>query len=219
MAIQSIPSTSPPVTLGGAPSEINPNAISGVDDCGALLPAPLPFAGGDIAAEIALLNIRAGRDEDQIDTATEETQNKLQDVAEQSEINELHQEASDIRDYAIAAGLLQIGQGATQIAGGAATSGMPQGPAQSAQAQWQGGATLLGAGASFVTANGQAAQQLDQALVTSYKAVADRAQQTSTEATEGKQDARSVIANAIQFYQQYEATQSQTDLIAAGQRA
>jgi len=55
--------------------------------------------------------------------------------------------------------------------------------------------------------------------VTSYKAVADRAGQTSSEASQGQTDARSVISNAIQFYQQYEQTKAQVALVAAGQKA
>jgi|HubBroStandDraft_2_1064218.scaffolds.fasta_scaffold113916_2 hypothetical protein len=220
MTIQSITaSMSPSVADPEAPSPSDPSPTSGVDDCGALLPAPMPLAEGDLAAEIALLNIRAGRDEAQINTVAEETQNELQDAAEQNEVNEMHQEAGDIMSNAVAAGILQVAQGTTQVVGGGVTSGMSGPAAQGAQMEFQGGSTLFGAGAALFTANGQASQQLDQALVTSYKAVADRAQQTSTEATEGQQDARSVIANAIQFYQQYEAAQSQTNLIAAGQRA
>jgi hypothetical protein len=220
MTIQGItPTMSPAIADPEAPSPSEPSPISGVDDCGALLPAPMPLAEGDLAAEIALLNIRAGRDEAQINTVAEETQNELQDAAEQNEVNEMHQEAGDIMSNAVAAGILQVAQGTTQVVGGGVTSGMSGPAAQGAQMEFQGGSTLFGAGAALFTANGQASQQLDQALVTSYKAVADRAQQTSTEATEGRQDARSVIANAIQFYQQYEAAQSQTNLIAAGQRA
>jgi hypothetical protein len=217
MTIQSITaSMSPSVADPEAPSPSDPSPTSGVDDCGALLPAPMPLAEGDLAAEIALLNIRAGRDEAQINTVAEETQNELQDAAEQNEVNEMHEEAGDIMSNAVAAGILQVAQGTTQVVGGGVTSGMSGPAAQGAQMEFQGGSTLFGAGAALFTANGQASQQLDQALVTSYKAVADRAQQTSTE---GQQDARSVIANAIQFYQQYEAAQSQTNLIAAGQRA
>jgi hypothetical protein len=220
MTIQSITaSMSPSVADPEAPSPSDPSPTSGVDDCGALLPAPMPLAEGDLAAEIALLNIRAGRDEAQINTVAEETQNELQDAAEQNEVNEMHEEAGDIMSNAVAAGILQVAQGTTQVVGGGVTSGMSGPAAQGAQMEFQGGSTLFGAGAALFTANGQASQQLDQALVTSYKAVADRAQQTSTEATEGQQDARSVVANAIQFYQQYEAAQSQTNLIAAGQRA
>jgi hypothetical protein len=220
MTIQGItPSMSPSIADPEAPSPSDPSPTSGVDDCGALLPAPMPLAEGDLAAEIALLNIRAGRDEAQINTVAEETQNELQEAAEQNEVNEMHEEAGDIMSNAVAAGILQVAQGTTQVVGGGVTSGMSGPAAQGAQMEFQGGSTLFGAGAALFTANGQASQQLDQALVTSYKAVADRAQQTSTEATEGRQDARSVIANAIQFYQQYEAAQSQTNLIAAGQRA
>ena len=220
MTIQSITaSMSPSVADPEAPSPSDPSPTSGVDDCGALLPAPMPLAEGDLAAEIALLNIRAGRDEAQINTVAEETQNELQDAAEQNEVNEMHEEAGDIMSNAVAAGILQVAQGTTQVVGGGVTSGMSGPAAQGAQMEFQGGSTLFGAGAAVFTANGQASQQLDQALVTSYKAVADRAQQTSTEATEGQQEARSVVANAIQFYQQYEAAQSQTNLIAAGQRA
>jgi hypothetical protein len=221
MKIQGITQpTSPSVDDPGPLSESNPSTTaSGVDECGALLPDPMPLMTGDIGAEIALLNVQAGRDEEQIQTQTEQTEDEVQDAAEQNEVNAMHQEANDIMSNAVAAGCFQIAQGATQIVGGAATSGMPQAQMQSAQMEWQGGSTLLGAGASLFTARGQASQQLDQALVTSYKAIADRAQQTATEATQGQQDARSIISNAIQFFQQYEQAKGQMDLIAAGQRA
>lgn len=189
------------------------NVSGGLDTSGALLPAPAIVAGGagDIGAEIALLGVRAGRDEQQIDTAAEETQDKVQDVAEQNEVREMHVEAGDIMSNALAAGCMQICQGATQMAGA--------GSSPSEQGAFTGQASLYGAGATLFTAQGQAQQQLDQALVTSYKAIADRAGQSSTEASQGQQDARSIISNAIQFYQQYEQSKVQLDLVAAGQKA
>jgi hypothetical protein len=221
MTIEHIaPSTSPsPLDAGSPTDSAGTPPAAGVDSCGALLPAPLPLMDGDIGAEIALLNIRAGRDADRINTVTEQTEDELQDVAEQNEVNEMHQEASDIMSDAVAAGLMQVAQGGMQTMGGVATSDLPAAEGQSAQMRWQGGATLYGAGATLFTAKGQADQQTGQALVTSYKAIADRAQQLSTEATQGEQAAQSVIANAIQFFQQYVETKGQIDLVAAGQRA
>jgi len=207
------------VSVTDSPSGPDPSAGSGVDPCGALLPAPVLLVEGDLAAEIALLSIRAGRDEEHINTVAEETQNAIQDSAEASEVNEMRREASDIMTDALFAGCMQVAQGGLQIAGGAETSGLSGSFAQSVQVQYQGGASLCAAGGSLFTAQGQADQQLDQALTTSYKAIADRAQQLSTEASQGRQDAKSIIANAIQFYQQYEEAKSQMNLTAAGQRA
>ena len=76
-----------------------------------------------------------------------------------------------------------------------------------------------GAGATFSTAVGQSQQQLDQAQVTACKAVADSEGNTVTSAMQAENSAQSIIQNAIQFYQQYMQTKSQTDLVAAGQKA
>jgi hypothetical protein len=136
---------------------------------------------------------------------------------------------------AIAAGVMQMGQGAMQIGSAAALGSAPSGganangissdalgasklAAQSESTALGGMATLFGAGASLFTAEGQSQRELDEALVTSYKAVADRAGQLSQEASQGQTDARSVISNAIQFYQQYVETKSAIDLLAAGQK-
>jgi hypothetical protein len=185
----------------------------GLDSSGALLPPPALISGGadDIGAAIAMLSIRTGNDENKIETSAEETQNKLQNEAEENEVNEMHQEASDIMSNAVAAGCMQICQGMAQIG----SAGVPQ----SEQGAFTGTASIYGAGAAFFTAQGQAQTQLDQALVTSYTAIATRAGQTATEANQGQQTAQSLVNNAIQFYQQYEQSKAQLDLVAAGQKA
>jgi hypothetical protein len=188
---------------------LSPPSSTG-DTCGALLPEP-SLIGGDIGAEVALLSIRAGRDQQKIQESTEEAQNNIQDLAEQNEVKEMHTEASDIMSSAWAAGVMQVGQGVAQISGA--------GQAPSEQGAYTGTAGLYGAGATLFTAQGQSQRELDEALVTSFKAVADRAGQMSTEASQGKTDAEGVITNAIQFYQQYEQTKAQVDLVAAGQKA
>jgi hypothetical protein len=199
------------------------------DSCGALLPEPSLVGGLDIGAEIALLSIRAGRDEEIIQQKSEEAENRIQDVAEQNEVQEMHTEATDIMSSAVLSGVMQIAQGACQIAAGSVTVGSAASGnapnttgASSAQGSSQslvGMGTLLGAGASFATAQGQSQRELDEALIASYKAVSDRAGQLSQEASQGQTDARSVIANAVQFYQQYVETEGQIDGIAAGQKA
>jgi hypothetical protein len=205
------------------------------DASGALLPEPNIIGGLDIGAEIALLSIRAGRDEQMIQQKTEQIQNNIQDIAEQNEVSEMHKEASDIMSDAVAAGAMQICQGAMQFGAAGATAsaasdvGGAGGPspavdasklaAQSQQNAFTAMGTLYGAGATLFTAEGQSQRELDEALVTSYKAVADRAGQVSQEASQGQMDARSVISNAVQFYQQYVQTKSQVDLLAAGQKA
>jgi hypothetical protein len=130
---------------------------------------------------------------------------------------------------------MNMGQGAMQFGSAAALGSAPSGganangissdalgasklAAQSESTALGGMATLFGAGASLFTAEGQSQRELDEALVTSYKAVADRAGQLSQEASQGQTDARSVISNAIQFYQQYVETKSAIDLLAAGQK-
>ncbi len=190
------------------------SATGSVDACGALLPPPSVVTGGagDIGAEIALLGLRAGQDEQRINVTAENAENDIQDAAEQNEVNEMHTEADDIMSNAVAAGMMQICQGGLQAAaGGASTSG--------AQAGLTGEATMAGAAATLFTAQGQAETQNDQAIVTADKAVADRAGQSSTEASQAQSDARSVISNAIQVYQEYQRTTAQIDLTAAGQRA
>jgi hypothetical protein len=189
------------------------SATGNVDSCGALLPAPSIVTGGagGIGAEIALLSIRAGQDEMQINTAAENAENNIEDAADESEVIEMHNEASDIMNNAYGAAAMQIVQGAMQITGGCVSSNL--------QPYFTGGATLSGAGSTIFNAQGQAATQIDQSIVLADKAVADRAGQISTEASQGQSDARSVISNAIQFCQEYEQTKSQIDLAAAGQKA
>jgi hypothetical protein len=202
--------------LGASDGAADAASVTGnVDACGALLPAPSIVTGGsgDIGAEIALLSVRAGQDEQQISASAENTENNIQDAAEQSEVSEMHNEASDIMNNAFGAAAMQMAQGAMQIAGGCA-AGSPN-----VQADFTGGASLAGAGATFFNAQGQAQTQLDQAIVTGDKAVADRAGQASSEASQAKSDARSVISNAIQFCQEYERTSAQIGLTAAGQKA
>jgi hypothetical protein len=227
-----------PLPSEGSTSSSNVRTPGSGDACGALLPQPDVIGGLDIGAEIALLSIRAGRDEEMIQQTTEEAQDNIQDVAEQNEVNEMHTEASDIMSLAIASGVMSMAQGACQIGAGAVTADSAANAASSgasgqsnyantpAALQAQGAsqgltgmATLYGAGAAFMTAEGQSQRELDEALVTSYKAVADRAGQMSQEASQGQTDARSVISNAVQFYLQYEQTQAQIDLVAAGQKA
>jgi hypothetical protein len=193
------------------------SATGAVDPCGALLPPPSVISGGagDIGAEIALLSLRAGQDEQRINATAEDAENDIQDAAEQNEVNEMRTEASDILSNAIAAGIMQICQGGMQAAAGAAlASGAP-----GAQGGLTGGATIAGAAATMFSAQGQAQTQIDQAIVTADKAAADRAGQMSTEASQAQGDARSVISNAIQFYQEYQRTTAQIALAAAGQRA
>jgi hypothetical protein len=214
MTLQSIQNQG---TIQGADSSQDSPArgalTGGLDSSGALLPSPAPISGGadDIGAAIAMLSIRTGNDENEIETSAEETQNKLQDDAEESEVKEMHQEAADIMSNAMAAGCMQICQGAAQIG----SAGVPQ----SEQGAFTGTASIYGAGATFFTAEGQAQTQLDQALVTSYTAIAARAGQSATEANQGQQSAASLVNNAIQFCQQYEQSKAQLDLVAAGQKA
>jgi hypothetical protein len=195
-------------------SSVGPTSVTGnVDPCGAFLPAPSVVIGGtgDVGAEIALLSLRTGQDEQRINTTAENVENSIQDAAEENEVSEMRTEASDIMSNAYAAGAMQIGQGTMQIAGGCAPS--------STQADFTGAATLCAAGVTIFNAQGQAQTQVDQSIVTSDKALADRAGQMSTEASQGQADARSVISNALQFYREYQATAAQIDLVAAGQRA
>ncbi len=184
-----------------------------VDPCGALLPAPSVLTGatGDIGAEIALLSLRAGQDEEQINSTAERAEDAAQDAAEQSEVGEMRTEANDIMNNAYAAGAMQICQGALQITGACAP--------EATRGDFSGGATLCAAGSAIFNASGQAAGQLDQSIVTSYKAVADRAGQMAAEASQAVSDARSVITNALEFYREYQQTASQVDLLAAGQKA
>jgi hypothetical protein len=192
----------------------NPASMTGnVDPCGALLPAPsVVTAGtGDIGAEIALLSLRAGQDEESINTAAENAENNIQDAAEANEVSEMHTEASDVTNNAYAAGTMQMVQGAMQITGGCVSA--------DAQPAFTGAATLAGAGATIFNAQGQAETLNDQAIVTADKADADRAGQMSGEASQGQSDARSIISNALAFYREYQTTAAETDLVAAGQRA
>lgn len=192
----------------------NATSVTGnVDPCGTLLPAPSVVAAGngDIGAEIAMLSLRAGQDEDFINTAAENTENNIQDAAEANEVSEMHTEASDIMNNAYAAGAMQMVQGAMQITGGSVGT--------DAQPAFTGAATLAGAGATIWSAQGQAVTLSDQAIVTADKADADRAGQLSGEASQGQNDARSIISNALAFYREYQTTAGQTDLVAAGQRA
>jgi hypothetical protein len=245
MSIQS-PSASQPMQsilhpVDGVSSQASTrSSVAGAGDAsGALLPEPTIIGGLDIGAEIALLGVRAGRDEQMIQQKTEQVQNNIQDSAEQGEVKEMHKEASDIMSDAVAAGMMQMCQGAMQLAGagvaasaatniGAAGSGGTPASASdltanlNAQSQQQalgGMSTLYGAGATLFTAMGQSDRELDEAQVTAFKAVADRAGQMSQEASQGQTDARSIISNAVQFYQQYVQTKSEVNLLAAGQKA
>lgn len=205
--------TDPTSAILAAPGTVLPEkpvAGRGIDGTGAILPAP-SAEPCDIGAELAILGIRAGRDEQQINQDAEQTANEVEIDAERAEVSEMHQEASDIMSSAALTCCLQVEQGLTQIAG----AGAPQ----SQQIGYQGTATLFGAGATLSTASGQAQQQMDQAMITASKAVADSAGQTATSARQAETDAQSVIQNAIQFYQQYQQSKAQLDLVAAGQKA
>jgi len=210
MQNQSTPGISGTATASGPGSAY---AVTGaLDSSGSLLPPPsLAACTGDIGAEIAMLGVRVGNDTQHIETVAEQTEDKVQDSAEAAEVKDMHQEASDIMSSAVAAGAMQICQGATQMAGAGAPAGE--------QGAYTGTATMFGAASTLLTAGGQATQQIDQAQVTSDKAVADRAGQLSSEASQGQQDAKSIISNAIQFFQQYEQAKAQIDLCAAGQKA
>jgi hypothetical protein len=203
-----------------------------VDECGALLPAPDIVGGLDVGAEIALLAIRAGRDQEAIQQKTEQTENAIQDGAEQHEVQAMHQEASDIMSDAIASGVMQIGQGAMQWGGAASLASGPATNATSSlediaaakeaqvgQGSFAAMGTLSQAGATLFAALGQSQRELDEAQVTSYKAMADRAGQLSSEASQGQADARSILSNAVSFYQEYVQTKAQVDLTLAGPKA
>ena len=59
-------------------SSMDPTSTTGgIDPCGALLPAPSVVTGGmgDIGAEIALLSLQAGHDEELINTTAERAEN------------------------------------------------------------------------------------------------------------------------------------------------
>jgi hypothetical protein len=230
MKLQDTSTTQAVSTLTGAepglPSAVSPAAA----DSASLLPEPGSIMlGANVGAMIAELAIKNGELENRINNNAAEAQNTMEDAANQAQVAELHQEASDTRNSALIGGTLQVGAGLCSVAaagasGGAAVGGNGASPATSATATAQFidnlktlggvGQLLKGAsqsldGAGTLTGGlGKAAATDDEALAAQSKALADIAQRGGDAARDAHKNSEAFVQSAIDFYREYESTQA-----------
>ena len=107
MNIHSISSNVPvgPLDIGEAGTSTRSPEAGGATT---LLPEPMTvLAGADMAAQITALAVKAGQEQQDIDTKSTEAEDAVQDQADQAEVATMHEEASTIRAGAWESGILQ----------------------------------------------------------------------------------------------------------------
>ena len=232
MNIQSTHATSAAANLTDvdAPSSAAPSASS-------LLPEPMPvLLGADMGAEIAALAVKSGETQQDIETKAAETQDSVEDAADQAEVETMHDEASTTRAGAWTSGLLQMGAGAFSIASagmsfeaaqlgggaGAGSTAPPPPPADVVQAAkdaaiaglLKGASQGLDGGGTLAGGLSKAAATDCEALATASKALADAAERSGAAARDGQKNASDFVQSAIDFYREYESTKAQADAAA-----
>jgi hypothetical protein len=202
-----------------------------------LLPEPSPMLlGADIGAEIAALAVKTGETQRDIETRAAETEDTVEDRAEQAEVSTMHDEASTMRAGAWTSGLLQVGAGVCSIA----SAGMSidaahasQGPAACPTASPGGSVAVsqavsaagvagmlkgfsegLNGGGTLAGGLSKAAATDCEALATASKALADAAERSGAAARDGQKNASDFVQSAIDFYREYESTKAQADAAA-----
>ena len=165
-----------------------------------LLPPPGGvMIGGDIGADIAAMTVKVGQAERDLDTKAEQTQNAVQDRAEQAEVSTLKDEAGTMRATAWESGCLQIASGVASMA----SAGCANGSGGAAFAK--GAAEGLSGGATLAAGLGKAAGTDDDALTAAYKAASASAQRAGDLNRQAQKDAAGFIQAAIDFYREYQS--------------
>jgi hypothetical protein len=195
-----------------SPSSASTSPPSGDAAPASLLPEPTPYAmGGDMGAEITALAIQNGQTESSLNETAQQSQDRIQDLAEQAQVSTMHDEASTMRASAWEAGLLQIAAGAATIGGGAASI---NGASSGVVSLIKGGADTLSGASAIAAGLGKAAETDDEALTAGSKATADAAQREADTCRQAQKDASSFISAAIDFYREYQSTKAQADAAA-----
>jgi hypothetical protein len=194
-----------------------------------LLPQPSPLMGGDIGAEIAALAVKAGLEQNKINSTAASAQDRMEDAANAAQVADLHAEASTMRSGAWMSGVLQMSAGACTIASAGLTLGQPTTPTggtttaaqQASMHDWsaailtaKGVGEGFEAGSSLAGGLSKAAATDTEALATQEKALADAAQRSGSDARTAEQSATQFVQSAIDFYKEYEATKAQTQAAA-----
>jgi len=171
------------------------------------LPDPLPSlgSGGDLLAELTALLTLASRSDRDAARASERAEDMLRTQQEDLKVQQMHEQADDIRAGAWAEGLSEIGQGVCQIGAGTFEC-------KSGKLDWNDMSLAMNKGfaAAGTTVSGQyqAMEKLSQADAEEAGASADRAGRGAKEASEDVQNARDMLKKIASFYEQMLQAQS-----------
>jgi hypothetical protein len=211
MTLSAIHTTSATSSLNSIVEAPGSSALAGpATQSVSLLPEPSILLGGDMSAEITALAVQTGQQEQRINTTAAETEDTIEDKAEQSQVDLMHQDASETRAGAWTSGLLQIGAGACSIASGVTSMAMTAGKTASAVSGiLKGGSEGLMGGGTIAGGVSKAAATDDEALATASKALADAAQRSGATARDAQKSASDFVQSAIDFYREYQSTKAQ----------
>ncbi len=215
MNIHSISSNVPvsPLDIGEAGTSTRSPEAGGATT---LLPEPMTvLAGADMAAQITALAVKAGQEQQDIDTKSTEAEDAVQDQADQAEVATMHEEASTIRAGAWESGILQISAGACTIASAAESVGANAGSKAAGIATGlKGSADILNGAATLAGGLSKAAGTDLEAQAAGSKALADAAERSGATARDSRKDASAFVQAAIDFYREYQSTKAQSEAAA-----
>jgi len=205
-------------SVSGAATEATARSTATTTDGTLTLPDPLQSfgSGGDLLAELTALLTLASRSDRDAARASERAEDMLRTQQERLKVQEMHEQADDIRAAAWAEGLSEIGQGVCQMGAGTFEC-------KSGKLDWNDMSLAMNKGfaAAGTTISGQykAMEKLSQADAEEAGASADRAGRGAKEANAEVQDARDMLKKIASFYEQMLQAQSASLNAAANFRA
>jgi hypothetical protein len=188
------------------------------NDAASALPEPLQSlaSGGDLLAELTVLLTLASQSERDAARKAERAADVLRTQQEHLKVQQMHEQADDIRAQGWAEGLADIGQGVCQIGAGTITSKL-------GKLDWNDVSLAMNKGfaaaGSMVSGQYKAMEKLAQADAEEAGANADRAGRASKEASGDVENARDMLKKIASFYEQMLQAQSASMNAAANLRA
>jgi len=180
-----------------------------------LLPSPVEtMMSGDMGADIAALAVKSGQVERELDTKATETEDTIQDEADQAQVATMHDEATTMRSGAWESGLMQVGAGACEIGAAGFSSAKAGAPPPKIVGILKGFADGLNGGGTIAGGLSKAAATDTEALATAQKAIADSAQRSGQTARDAQKADSDFVQAAIDFYREYQSTKAQAQAAA-----
>jgi hypothetical protein len=148
------------------------------------------IGSGDMGAQVAALVVQSGLEENEIARTERQTEERVQDAAEQEQVELLRQKADDTE-------MASFVEGGTEIAAGC------MGGQQTARGLATTGAGKIGGGVFKGLAD------RDEADAAAAEHAASHARRAVDDAIEAGKDARKLVGDAIDFYRGYENAAAQ----------